>query len=77
MNGQCGNWQIELCPAERNHDYTQAIMDLGATVCTPKKPLCLYCPMQQHCKAHAQGIETELPYKKPKKPVPVRGYKSC
>lgn len=67
-------WKLakELCPTERNHDYTQAIMDLGATICTPKKPLCLYCPMQQHCKAHAQGIETELPYKKPKKPVPVK-----
>jgi len=67
-------WKLakELCPTKRNHDYTQAIMDLGATICTPKKPLCLYCPMQQHCKAHAQGIETELPYKKPKKPVPVK-----
>jgi A/G-specific adenine glycosylase len=67
-------WQLatELCPTERNHDYTQAIMDLGATVCTPKKPLCLYCPMQQHCKAHAQGLETELPFKKPKKAVPVK-----
>lgn len=61
-----------LCPVERNHDYTQAIMDLGATICTPKKPLCLYCPMQQHCKAHQQGIENELPFKKAKKPVPVR-----
>ncbi len=67
-------WQIaeDLCPTERNHDYTQAIMDLGATVCTPKKPLCLYCPMQQHCKAHQQGLETELPFKKPKKEVPVK-----
>lgn len=67
-------WQLaeELCPVERNHDYTQAIMDLGATVCTPKKPLCLYCPMQQHCKAHQQGLENELPFKKAKKPVPVR-----
>ncbi|ANF82914.1 A/G-specific adenine glycosylase [Acinetobacter sp. NCu2D-2] len=67
-------WQLaeELCPTERNHDYTQAIMDLGATVCTPKKPLCLYCPMQQHCKAHAQGLENELPFKKAKKSVPVR-----
>ncbi len=67
-------WQLaeQLCPTERNHDYTQAIMDLGATVCTPKKPLCLYCPMQQHCKAHAQGLENELPFKKAKKPVPVR-----
>ncbi|WP_299152835.1 A/G-specific adenine glycosylase [uncultured Acinetobacter sp.] len=67
-------WQLaeQLCPVERNHDYTQAIMDLGATICTPKKPLCLYCPMQQHCKAHQQGLENELPFKKAKKPVPVR-----
>ncbi|HEX5382137.1 MAG TPA: A/G-specific adenine glycosylase [Acinetobacter sp.] len=67
-------WQLaeQLCPEQRNHDYTQAIMDLGATICTPKKPLCLYCPMQQHCKAHQQGLETELPYKKPKKAVPVK-----
>ena len=67
-------WQLaeELCPYERNHDYTQAIMDLGATVCTPKKPLCLYCPMQQHCQAHQQGLENELPFKKAKKPVPVK-----
>ena len=67
-------WQLaeELCPNERNHDYTQAIMDLGATVCTPKKPLCLYCPMQQHCQAHQQGLENELPFKKAKKPVPIK-----
>ncbi|RAZ05800.1 A/G-specific adenine glycosylase [Acinetobacter sp. SM1B] len=67
-------WELaeQLCPVERNHDYTQAIMDLGATVCTPKKPLCLYCPMQQHCKAHQQGLENELPFKKAKKPVPVK-----
>ena len=67
-------WQLaeSLCPIVRNHDYTQAIMDLGATICTPKKPLCLYCPMQQHCQAHQQGLETELPYKKPKKPVPIK-----
>ena len=67
-------WQLaeSLCPTKRNHDYTQAIMDLGATICTPKKPLCLYCPMHSDCKAHLQGIETELPFKKPKKAVPVR-----
>lgn len=67
-------WQLaeELCPHERNHDYTQAIMDLGATVCTPRKPLCLYCPMQHYCQAHQQGLENELPFKKAKKPVPVK-----
>lgn len=67
-------WQRaeQLCPSLRNHDYTQAIMDLGATICTPKKPLCLYCPMQQHCQAHQQGLEAELPFKKPKKAVPIK-----
>lgn len=70
-------WQLaeSLCPEQRNHDYTQAIMDLGATICTPKKPLCMHCPMQQHCKAHQQGLELELPYKKPKKAVPVKSAK--
>ena len=67
-------WQLaeQLCPTQRNHDYTQAIMDLGATICTPKKPLCLYCPMQQHCKAFQQGLTLELPFKKPKKAVPIK-----
>ena len=67
-------WEVAeaLCPQQRNHDYTQAIMDLGATICTPRKPLCLYCPMQQHCQAYQQGLEHELPFKKAKKPVPVK-----
>ena len=67
-------WQLatSLCPTARNHDYTQAIMDLGATVCTPKKPLCLYCPMQSHCQAYHQNLTGELPFKKTKKPVPVK-----
>ena len=47
-------------------------MDLGATICTPRKPLCLYCPMQQHCQAYQQGLEHELPFKKARKPVPVK-----
>ena len=67
-------WEVAeaLCPQQRNHDYTQAIMDLGATICTPRKPLCVYCPMQQHCQAYQQGLEHELPFKKAKKPVPVK-----
>lgn len=67
-------WKLAeaLCPTQRNHDYTQAIMDLGATICTPKKPLCLYCPMQAHCQAYQQGLEQQLPFKKPKKTPPVR-----
>ena len=67
-------WQLaeQLCPTARNHDYTQAIMDLGATICTPKKPLCLYCPMQSNCQAYAQGLVEQLPIKKVKKAVPTR-----
>ena len=67
-------WQIaeSLCPKPRNHDYTQAIMDFGATLCTPKKPLCSDCPMQHHCLAYQQGLEQQLPFKKAKKTVPVK-----
>lgn len=61
-----------LCPEQRNHDYTQAIMDLGATICTPKKPSCTLCPMQSQCQAYQQDLTAELPFKKAKKPVPVR-----
>ncbi|KAA8732105.1 A/G-specific adenine glycosylase [Acinetobacter qingfengensis] len=67
-------WQLAtaLVPADRHADYTQAIMDLGATVCTPKKPLCLYCPMQQHCQAYQQGNVLDYPEKKAKKTVPIK-----
>lgn len=43
--------------------YTQAIMDLGATVCTPKQPDCVACPMQSFCQAKAQSRVHELPLK--------------
>lgn len=67
-------WQLaeQLCPNQRNADYTQAIMDLGATICTPKKALCLYCPLQKECKAFAQNLVDELPFKKVKNIVPTR-----
>ncbi len=67
-------WQLatQLTPHTRTHDYTQAIMDLGATICTPKKPLCLYCPFQDDCQAYQQDRVLELPYKPSKKPIPTR-----
>ncbi len=67
-------WQLatELTPVQRNADYTQAIMDLGATLCTPKKPLCLYCPMQADCQAYAQNRVLQFPQKTAKKPNPTR-----
>ncbi|SMC16111.1 A/G-specific DNA-adenine glycosylase [Andreprevotia lacus DSM 23236] len=52
--------------------YTQAQMDLGATVCTPRKPACLTCPLADDCRAKAEGCQLELPTPKPKKAIPER-----
>lgn len=59
----------EVISKEDPSSFNQAIMDLGATICTPKSPACLLCPVQQYCEAFAVGAETELPVKsKAKKP---------
>nr|WP_289849340.1 A/G-specific adenine glycosylase [Paraglaciecola arctica] len=67
-------WQYadKLTPSNRTGDYTQAMMDMGATLCTRSKPQCDSCPVQQECLAFVQGRQTELPHKKPKKVIPVR-----
>lgn len=67
-------WQLaeQLCPSQRNADYTQAIMDLGATICTPKKALCSFCPLQERCSAYAQHLVDVLPFKKSKKAIPTK-----
>lgn len=59
-------------PQERFGDYTQAMMDLGATICTRTKPKCPICPLQSSCAAHAQSNETAYPIPKPKKTIPVK-----
>jgi len=61
-----------LTPQRRAGDFAQAMMDLGATVCSPKRPSCLMCPLQQDCHAHALGIEQQLPVKLVKPDRPVR-----
>jgi len=53
-------------------DFTQAFMELGATVCTPRKPKCGQCPWQKSCMAHHQGIAEDLPRKTAKAKNPVR-----
>jgi A/G-specific adenine glycosylase len=45
-------------------DWNQALMELGATVCSPRKPACPVCPVRVRCRAHAQGLEGELPEKR-------------
>ncbi len=56
----------------RPGDFTQAFMELGATICIPRNPQCGICPWQKTCRAYALGIQNELPHKTPKKARPVR-----
>nr|WP_233267348.1 A/G-specific adenine glycosylase [Paraglaciecola sp. L3A3] len=67
-------WQYadQLTPASRTGDYTQAMMDMGATLCSRSKPDCDHCPLAQTCLAFVQGRQAELPHKKPKKDIPVK-----
>jgi A/G-specific adenine glycosylase len=67
-------WQIaeQYTPASRIEDYTQAIMDLGATLCIRGKPACTQCPFNKNCIAHAEGMAAQLPQSKPRKPLPTR-----
>jgi A/G-specific adenine glycosylase len=65
----------DLVPEKRAGDFVQALMDLGATICTPKSPNCLICPWTAHCQGRALGIADTLPRKSPKKAIPTRrGY---
>jgi A/G-specific adenine glycosylase len=59
-------------PHERVADYTQAIMDLGATLCTRSKPACERCPVTADCAARVKGSTTLIPGRKPKKAKPLR-----
>jgi len=67
-------WQLaeQLTPDQRVADYTQAMMDLGATLCTRSQPQCARCPLQQDCKAFQQDCVKNYPQPKPKKQLPTR-----
>ena len=67
-------WQLadEHTPQTRLADYTQAIMDLGATLCRRSQPRCEHCPLQADCKAHQLGTPSAFPHPKPRKAMPVR-----
>lgn len=67
-------WKIaeHLTPTKRIADYTQAMMDIGATLCTRGKPACERCPLQKACVAHEQNNAASLPRAKPKKTLPIR-----
>jgi A/G-specific adenine glycosylase len=61
-----------LTPASRAGDYAQAVMDLGATICTPQKPKCILCPWREACRARALGIAPSLPARARKGPKPLK-----
>ncbi len=61
-----------LVPADRPGDFAQAMMDLGATICTPRRPDCGLCPLQQFCQAVAQAEAERYPLKAPKRARPHR-----
>jgi len=67
-------WKLaDACtPAKKVDVYTQAIMDLGATVCTRRKPLCAYCPLSENCVAKLTGRQHELPSPRPARERRVR-----
>jgi A/G-specific adenine glycosylase len=61
----------ELVPAQRAGDFAQAMMDLGATICTPRRPRCVLCPWRDWCAARAGGFAEDLPARveKPERPL--------
>lgn len=65
-------WAELLTPQQAVHDYTQAIMDLGATVCVPRKPRCGDCPLSSLCQARQLGLERQLPLAQKSQPIPTR-----
>ncbi len=67
-------WQLaeEQLPARAAGRYTQAMMDLGATLCTRAKPRCTDCPLAQSCRALALGRVKDFPAPRPLRPVPTR-----
>lgn len=61
-----------LLPSGRSGDAAQALMDLGATICTPKKPACALCPLNEGCASRARGDQETFPRKAPKKTGELR-----
>jgi A/G-specific adenine glycosylase len=59
-------------PNSRNADYTQAIMDLGATLCVRSQPDCDNCPLAPHCQAKKYGTQSQYPHPEPRKNKPTR-----
>ena len=57
--------------------FNQALMELGALICTPTSPSCLLCPVREHCQAFHEGVQTELPIKTKKNSQRARSACCC
>jgi A/G-specific adenine glycosylase len=64
-------------PAARPGDFNQAVMELGATICTPRAPDCPVCPLARSCRALAMGATARLPVKKPRRPKRIVRVACC
>ena len=60
----------ELLPSENVGVFNEAVIELGATVCTPRRPSCSSCPLADECQAYAQGEQEELPVRRPRRKTP-------
>ncbi len=67
-------WRLaqQHTPKRRVVDYTQAIMDFGATICQGRNPDCKQCPLQNDCCAYQHGVVSQYPQRRPKKQVPLK-----
>ncbi len=67
-------WELsgQLLDRQRPRDFNQALMDLGALVCTPRRPRCGACPWQSHCAAYAAGVPAAYPVKDAPRPLPFQ-----
>jgi len=65
-------WELSDQLLDQNHprDYNQALMDLGATLCTPKQPSCLLCPWRNSCQAFQHNLQIKIPMRTPSSPLP-------
>jgi A/G-specific adenine glycosylase len=70
--GEIRLWNLarQILPAGRAGDFNQALMDLGATICIPRSPLCLLCPLNADCEAYHLGVQEERPVNKLRPPIP-------
>lgn len=65
-----------MVPPDRPGDFNQALMELGATICTPRSPDCPACPLREWCRARARGTQAQRPRSRPGKPLPEESVSS-